>query len=204
MDALKCIFVRNYSCIFAWWFMFICCLFRIFQYHEKRVWWTTGRLGNAGETDQCGQQNCLWTTGKSDRRASHKSGIWRNNCNCQLICKFCVFFKCTSIKQLLTFWYFQTSLQVIVEDVIDHDLTFTQSIYNFNITENDDTPDNVTVHTPVGQVKTMDLDLTKTDLSYRIVTSDVGHIFNVTQVCFVFCIFFSPTVNCLYFCRYKT
>ena len=125
-------------------------------------------------------------------------------CNCQLICKFWVSFKCTAIKQLLTFWYFQTSLQVIVEDVIDHDLTFTQSIYNFNITENDDTPDNVTVHTPVGQVKTMDLDLTKTDLSYRIVTSDVGHIFSVTQVCFVFFIFFSPTVNCLYFCRYKT
>ncbi|XP_078318451.1 protocadherin Fat 4-like [Crassostrea virginica] len=75
----------------------------------------------------------------------------------------------------------QTSLQVIVEDVNDHDPTFTQSIYNFNITENDDTPDNVTVHTPVGQVNATDLDLTKTDLSYRIVTSDVGHIFSVTQ-----------------------
>ena len=71
-----------------------------------------------------------------------------------------------------------------MEDVNDHDPTFTQSIYNFNVTENDDTPDNVTVHTPVGQVNATDLDLTKTDLSYRIVTSDVGHIFNVTQVCF--------------------
>lgn len=85
-----------------------------------------------------------------------------------------------------------------MEDVNDHDPTFTQSIYNFNVRENDDTPDNVTVHTPVGQVNATDLDLTKTDLSYRIVTSDVGHIFNVTQVCFVFCIFFSPTVNCLF------
>lgn len=75
---------------------------------------------------------------------------------------------------------FQALLTVTVKDVNDHDPIFTEKKYNFNVSENDsDRKTNVNVS--VGEVIANDNDKNSSIL-YRIVTSDVENLFDVTQV----------------------
>lgn len=83
---------------------------------------------------------------------------------------------------------FQTLLTVTVKDVNDHDPIFTQKKYNFNVSENDN-DGNRTINVSVGKIIANDTDK-HSSIVYRIVTSDVESLFNVTQVRFMSYIFF--------------
>uniref|UniRef100_A0A8W8M8J5 Cadherin domain-containing protein n=1 Tax=Magallana gigas TaxID=29159 RepID=A0A8W8M8J5_MAGGI len=73
----------------------------------------------------------------------------------------------------------QTLLTVTVKDVNDHDPIFTQKKYNFNVSENDN-DGNRTINVSVGKIIANDTDK-HSSIVYRIVTSDVESLFNVTQ-----------------------
>eukprot|EP00105_Crassostrea_gigas_P046218 XP_019930366.1 PREDICTED: protocadherin Fat 4 [Crassostrea gigas] len=73
----------------------------------------------------------------------------------------------------------QTLLTVTVKDVNDHDPIFTQKKYNFNVSEND-SDGNRSMNAFVGKVNANDKDK-HSSIVYRIVTSDVENLFNVTQ-----------------------
>lgn len=81
---------------------------------------------------------------------------------------------------------FQTLLTVTVKDVNDHDPIFTQKKYNFNVSENDS---DGRINAFVGKVNANDKDK-HSSIVYRIVTSDVENLFDVTQVRFTSYIFF--------------
>lgn len=83
---------------------------------------------------------------------------------------------------------FQTLLTVTVKDVNDHDPIFTQKKYNFNVSEND-SDEKRRFNVSVGKVIANDTDK-HSSIVYRIVTSDVESLFNVTQVRFMSYIFF--------------
>lgn len=78
---------------------------------------------------------------------------------------------------------FQTLLTVTVKDVNDHDPIFTEKKYNFNVSENDG-DGKTSVNVSVGQVSATDEDK-QSSILYRIVTSDVENLFDVTQVSFL-------------------
>lgn len=78
---------------------------------------------------------------------------------------------------------FQTLLTVTVKDVNDHDPIFTEKKYNFNVSENDG-DGKTSVNVSVGQVIAKDEDK-QSSILYRIVTSDVENLFDVTQVSFL-------------------
>lgn len=75
---------------------------------------------------------------------------------------------------------FQTLLTVTVKDVNDHDPIFTKKKYNFNVSEND-SDGKTNVNVSLGEVIANDNDKNSSIL-YRIVTSDVENLFDVTQV----------------------
>lgn len=75
---------------------------------------------------------------------------------------------------------FQALLTVTVKDVNDHDPIFTEKKYNFNVSEND-SDGKTNVNVSVGKVFASDKDK-QSFLLYRIVTSDVENLFDVTQV----------------------
>lgn len=83
---------------------------------------------------------------------------------------------------------FQTLLTVTVKDVNDHDPIFTQKKYNFNVSEND-SDEKRRFNVSVGKVIANDTDK-HSSIVYRIVTSDVESLFDVTQVRFMSYIFF--------------
>lgn len=88
---------------------------------------------------------------------------------------------------------FQTLLTVTVKDVNDHDPIFTQKKYNFNVSENDNDGKR-RFNVSLGKVIANDKDK-HSSIVYRIVTSDVENLFDVTQVRFMSYIFFFTWLN---------
>lgn len=97
-------------------------------------------------------------------------------------------FMCHLKLEYIRLLLFQTLLTVTVKDVNDHDPIFTQKKYNFNVSEND-SDGNRSMNAFVGKVNANDKDK-HSSIVYRIVTSDVENLFNVTQVRFMSYIFF--------------
>lgn len=80
-----------------------------------------------------------------------------------------------------------------MKDVNDHDPIFTQKKYNFNVSEND-SDEKRRFNVSVGKVIANDTDK-HSSIVYRIVTSDVESLFDVTQVRFMSYIFFFTWLN---------